>query len=126
MGRDGRVGATVLVGVLVAHLVTLYIPGSPDQREVIIPHLDKAIHLIAFGVPAFLLSKAVNRWWPVALLAVHAPVSELIQHHFVPFRAGEVADAVADLAGVAAGVLAAQWGRRRSRHSPPVSPPSPA
>ncbi len=39
----------------------------------------------------------------VVVLAVHAPVSELVQHFWLPGRTGDVWDAVLDLVGVALG-----------------------
>ena len=40
------------------------------------------------------------------MLAAHAVVSELVQHWLLPHRSGDAADVLADLAGVALGVLA--------------------
>lgn len=103
-----------LVVVLIVHLLTLYLPGGPDAGPELFPHADKVIHFVAFGVPTMLARLLSVRWWPVVLLALHAPVSELVQHFFLQWRGGDPWDAVADLVGVGAGVLAASWLRRRS------------
>ena len=42
----------------------------------------------------------------VLVFAVHAPVSELVQHFLLPGRSGDVWDAVLDLVGVALGAAA--------------------
>lgn len=116
---------TLLAVVLAAHLFTLYAQGSPEPGIRQWPYIDKVVHVVAFAVPAFLVRRISPAWWPVVLLVLHAPVSELIQHHFIPYRSGDVGDAVADLIGVGLGVLAAGWLGRRSRTGP-VSPPPPA
>lgn len=113
---SGALFAVVLGVVLAVHLFTLYLPGSPEPSVALLPNVDKVIHVIAFAVPAGLLWWGLGRWWPLVLLAIHAPASEIIQHHFVPYRSGEVGDAVADLAGVGLGLLVAQ--RLRPRREP--------
>jgi VanZ family protein len=42
----------------------------------------------------------------VLIFAVHAPLSELVQHYALPGRTGDVWDAVLDLVGVAVGAAA--------------------
>jgi hypothetical protein len=49
------------------------------------------------------------------VFAVHAPVSEVLQHVLLPGRSGDVWDAVVDLVGVGLGVLALVVGARRRR-----------
>ncbi|NLE97283.1 MAG: VanZ family protein [Propionibacterium sp.] len=98
----------LLALVLSVHLVTLYWPGGPDEGPAFFPHADKVVHVVAFGAPAYLLRRLRDRWWPILLLALHAPVSELIQHYFFRWRSGDPWDVVADLVGVAAGVLVAR------------------
>ena len=69
-----------------------------------------------FGVPTVLVLRAwPRRWALVGLLALHAPVSELVQHFLLPNRSGDPWDAVADLGGVVLGVTLAVVGRRRRR-----------
>ncbi len=93
-------------------LVVLYLPGEQvPQAGFAAPGLDKAIHVAVFALPAFLaVWRGRSAWWALPF-AVHAPVSELVQHAWVPLRTGDPVDVVADLAGVVLGVVAA--GRRR-------------
>lgn len=103
-------GVVALGLTLVVHLVALYLPGSPEAGPSLVPHLDKLVHVLLFGGPAFLLRRLTTRWWPVALVALHAPASELVQHRLIPHRSGDPWDLVADLVGVALGV----WLSRRA------------
>lgn len=106
-----------LLGIaVVAHLLALYWPGSPDAGPIDVPHLDKAVHVALFAVPAYLARRVTTRWWPIVLLAVHAPLSELIQWRFIGHRSGDPLDLVADFTGLALGVLAAR--RPRAAVSP--------
>ena len=95
-----------MVCVLIVHLAALYLPGTPQPGRFDIPGLDKVVHVALFAVPAFVLRRVTSRWWPIVALVVHAPVSELAQWAWVPYRSGDPLDLVADLAGVALGV----WG----------------
>ena len=93
-------------------LVVLYLPGEQvPEAGFTVPGLDKAIHVAVFALPAFLaVWRGRSAWWALPF-AVHAPVSELVQHAWVPLRTGDPVDVVADLAGVVLGVVAA-WSRR--------------
>ncbi|HET8600659.1 MAG TPA: VanZ family protein [Segeticoccus sp.] len=102
-----------LLGVLVAiQLLVLYIPTAPGGVEV--SGLDKVVHAGVFGLPA-LLAAARRWWWVVVALVVHAPVSEVLQATLLPHRDGSVWDAVADLVGVALGLLVSSVWRRLAR-----------
>ncbi|MGV1008984.1 MAG: VanZ family protein [Dermatophilaceae bacterium] len=111
--------------VLAAHLLALYWPrvdlaGAPQDS-------DKLAHVLLFGVPTFVGVVGFRRWWPALLLALHAPVSELVQAGWLPGRSGDVRDAMADLVGVAAGsVLALVALRRRPRREGGGDVPVPA
>jgi hypothetical protein len=99
--------------VVVLQLTVLYLPqglGGPQ-----IAGLDKLVHVLVFAVPALVaLMAGIGAWWALGILAVHAPVSELIQHFALPQRSGDVLDVVADLGGVAIGGLAyLVWSRRQ-------------
>ncbi|MDO5504357.1 MAG: hypothetical protein Q4G67_14415 [Actinomycetia bacterium] len=114
-GRGGA--ARVLLFVFVLSIAAqvfalyLYVPGPETQVD--IPHADKIVHAALFAAPAFV---AVLARLPlgivVPLLALHAPVSELVQHAFISGRAGEPLDVVADLVGVLLGVLGGLAARR--------------
>lgn len=107
-------------GAVTVQLIVLYWPAVPVQGP---PDSDKLVHLLLFAVPAYLGVVALGQWWPAALvLAVHAPVSELLQGRVLPSRSGTAADAVADLVGVALGValgLGTSSTLRRPRGDPP-------
>jgi VanZ family protein len=98
--RAGFVAA-VLAQVWVLYL---YVPSGSDT--VTVPHADKLVHAAVFALPALLGVLARVRPWLVgAVLAVHAPVSEVVQHFWIPGRSGDPWDVVADLVGVALGLL---------------------
>lgn len=111
MRPEGRAAWLLFAVAVVANLVLLFWPRAPGTAG--IPHLDKAVHLVSFafvtwsGARAGLALRAL-----VAVLAVHAVTSELIQHTLLPGRSGDPADVLADLAGVAGVALAlgaASW-----------------
>ncbi len=90
--------------VLVAHLVALYLPGTPGVPEPM--YVDKVVHAALFGVPVWLLGRLTGHYWVVAgIFAVHAVFSEVAQALWVPYRDGDVFDALADLVGIAIAVL---------------------
>jgi hypothetical protein len=93
----------VLALVLQVYALYLYVPAPSDA--VSIPHADKVVHVVMFAVPAAIGVLARLRPWLVGLvLAVHAPVSEVVQHLWIPTRSGDPWDVVADWVGVALGL----------------------
>ena len=98
---------------LAAQLIALYAPEGPAGPQV--SGLDKVIHMLIFAAPAFVaLMIGIRARWALGILAVHAPVSELIQHFVLQHRSGDVLDVVADLTGVALGGWAyVVWTRRQ-------------
>ena len=98
---------------LAVQLIVLYAPRAPAGPRV--NGFDKAIHLSIFAAPALAaLIVGIRARWALGILAVHAPVSELIQHFVLPHRSGDVFDAIADLGGVLLGGLAyVVWNRRQ-------------
>lgn len=107
----------VLALALQVYLLYLYVPASSDAAS--IPHADKVVHVVMFAVPAAIGVLARLRPWLVGLvLAVHAPVSELVQHLWIPTRGGDPWDVVADWVGVALGLaigrlLVTRWSPSR-------------
>lgn len=104
----------LVFGVAVfAQLITVYFPKGVGGVE--ITGLDKVVHLLIFAAPALAaLMVGIRARWALGILAVHAPVSELIQHFALPNREGDVLDVLADLSGVALGWLAyVVWSRRQ-------------
>jgi len=98
---------------LAVQLIIVYSPSGLAGPEV--TGLDKVVHLVIFAAPAFAaLMAGISAPWALGILAVHAPVSELVQHFALPHREGDVLDVLADLGGVALGGLVyLVWSRRR-------------
>ena len=107
---------------LLLQLVVLYAPSGGGAAP--FPYFDKLVHASVFALPVLLGLLARLPLIPVAaVLALHAPVSEVVQATLLPQRSGDPWDAVADLAGVALGVLtaravAARSVRRSGGHGP--------
>lgn len=95
-----------IVAVLV-QLVAVYWPGSPTGEQIVtVTGADKVIHALLFGLPTYLLVSLTGRRWLIGtIFVVHAPISELIQWRFLPYRDGDVWDCVADLVGIGAALL---------------------
>ncbi|KGN39246.1 hypothetical protein N803_01785 [Knoellia subterranea KCTC 19937] len=92
---------------LVVQFVLLYAPSSGGAPP--FPHFDKLVHAAIFALPVFFAAAARLPFVPVvALAAAHAPLSEVIQGTLLPQRSGDPRDVIADLVGVALGVIAAQ------------------
>ena len=103
-------GRTALFGLLcvavVAQLVVLYAPAQPGGPALFV-HADKVAHVLVFFVPTVLaLLVGIRPAYVVAAFAGHAVVSEVVQGALLPSRSGDPVDVIADLAGVALGVLA--------------------
>jgi len=94
-------------------LVVLYVPRAPVGPPV--GGFDKLVHLSIFAAPAFAaLVVGIRARWALGILALHAPISELIQHFVLPHRSGDVFDVLADLSGILIGALAyLVWSRRQ-------------
>ncbi len=88
----------IAVGIAVA---TLMPPLESDQPA----GSDKLYHVLAFGVLAFPLTTIRPRWspWLFILFSAYGAVIELIQPYVG--RSREVADLVADMAGVVCGMV---------------------
>lgn len=100
-----------LLAAVVVQCVLLYAPSGGGAAP--FPNFDKLVHCAVFALPVFFALSARLPFVPVvALLALHAPVSELIQGSLLPNRSGDPWDVVADLVGVTLGVVAAQLARR--------------
>jgi hypothetical protein len=98
---------------LAVQLVAVYAPVVPGGPE--ITGLDKVVHILIFFAPALAaLMMGIRARWALGILALHAPVSELIQGFFLSHRSGDVFDMMADFGGVALGGLAyLVWSRRQ-------------
>lgn len=110
MTRGPRWREIVFLAVSLVHLVGLYLPSPPSAPGPVldVPYLDKVVHVLLFAVVAF-----TGRWigLPARLLAialvVHAAISEPLQAWLLPDRMADPTDFLADLVGVALGLLVA-------------------
>lgn len=123
-----RLLTTLAALAIVVHLLALYLPGSPEPTFDV-SGADKAVHVLLFAVPVWLLGRLTGRIWLVAgVFAGHAVVSELVQLWFVPYRSGDPLDLLADLVGIGAAVALLtrreRAGRPATRPDPPDSPGS--
>lgn len=88
------------VVAVVVQLLALYWPVVTVEGPV--SWTDKVVHLLVFAVPTYAVGWALGSVRAAVLVfALHAPVSELVQHFLLPGRTGDVYDAVVDLVGVA-------------------------
>ena len=102
------------VGLVVVQLLAVYWPRVDVQGPV--TWTDKVVHVLLFLLPTVAgLVAGLRPSWVVGLIALHAPVSELVQHFLLPNRSGDVWDAVADLSGVVLGVTSVVVGRALRR-----------
>lgn len=105
------------------NLAVLYAPRAPAVSTGGLP-VDKIVHVVVFALPTVALARAgVPRGWAVGLMALHAPVSEVIQHHLLSDRSGELGDIVADLVGVGIGAAILWRPQRGSRAAVRVGQP---
>jgi VanZ family protein len=116
--RGWHLAAGAAVIAVLLQLWGLYRVTGPPQPSWI-PDADKLAHAIGFAAPVMLILLAValrgpfGPQWPtlgisalvVGVFAVHAVVSELIQHVWYRHRTGELLDVIADWIGIAAAVV---------------------
>ncbi|HET7802522.1 MAG TPA: VanZ family protein [Humibacillus xanthopallidus] len=103
--RVSRGAVVFAVVAVVAQLLALYWPVVTVEGPV--SWTDKVVHLLVFAVPTYAVGRALGSVRAaVIIFAIHAPLSELVQHYALPGRTGDVWDAVLDLAGVALGAAA--------------------
>ncbi len=111
--RAHRSALVVFAVLVVVQLLALYWPRVSVQGPV--TWTDKVVHLLLFLVPTVSgLLAGIRPAYLVTAMAVHAPVSELVQHFLLPNRSGDPWDAVLDLTGVVVAVAAfVVWRARR-------------
>jgi VanZ family protein len=110
----GRVARGLAVIAVAAQLLVLYWPVVTVEGPV--SWTDKVVHALVFAIPTYAVGRAVGSVGvAVTIFAVHAPLSELVQHFLLPGRTGDVWDVVLDLVGVALGAAALVVGARRRR-----------
>jgi VanZ family protein len=97
-----------------AHLAALYWPRVTVEGPV--AWTDKVVHVLLFALPAAAgLLAGLRPAYLLVPLALHAPLSEALQHFVLPNRSGDPWDALADLSGVVVGVTLAVVGGARLR-----------
>jgi hypothetical protein len=114
--RDGlrQLWLLLFVLVAVAHLAALYWPRVSVDGPVV--WSDKVVHVLLFALPAAAgLLAGLRPAYLLVPLALHAPLSEALQHFVLPNRSGDFGDALADLGGVVVGVTLAVVGGTRLR-----------
>ncbi|WP_435199464.1 VanZ family protein [Janibacter sp. GS2] len=106
----------VVVVLMVVQSVVVYLPLGPGPPSSI-PHSDKVIHAVVFGGPILVAGLAKGRSWLLVGLvsAVHAPVSEVIQHRFLIHRSGDPWDVGADFVGIGLALAGVSLVLRRPR-----------
>jgi VanZ family protein len=108
------VALSVFAVLAVVQLLALYWPRVEVQGPV--TWTDKVVHVSLFAAPTVAGLLARLKPAPVLVaLALHAPVSELVQHFLLPHRSGDVWDVVADLGGVVLGGTLVVVGRALRR-----------
>ena len=115
--RRSRVLVALAVAAVVVQLAVLYWPVVTIEGPV--SWTDKVVHLLVFAVPTYAVGRALGSVRTAVLaFALHAPVSELIQHFLLPGRSGDVWDAVVDLVGVGLAAVVLVVGTRLRRWEP--------
>lgn len=104
-----RLALTAFIVAVMAQLWAIYSPEGAGAGW--LPQgSDKVAHALIFAAPVVLGALAgLRHWVVVGVLVVHAPVSELIQHFWLPGRSGDPWDVVADLTGVLLGWLIVRY-----------------
>lgn len=114
MTADRRWSYLPVLVAVVLQLVLLYAPSGGGVSP--FPNFDKLVHSAIFALPTFFaLLARLPRVPVIAVLALHAPVSELIQWSLLPNRSGDPWDVVADLVGVTLGAVAAHLALNRAQ-----------
>ena len=112
--EHGALSRGVFAVVVLVSLAVLFAPR--DDVPSAPPGVDKLVHLLLFAALA-----GSGRWAGAragvlgVLLVAYAAVSEVVQGMSALERSASVADWVADVVGVLAGLLAWAWAARRSR-----------
>ena len=116
MPARGAATAAFAVAVLFSAYV-LFVPTTAGAP--VFPYADKVVHLLLF---ALLAATARWRFGPsagvVAAVVAYAALSEVVQAVALPTRSGDLADLVADVAGIALATVLADRARRPSPARP--------
>lgn len=125
-------GWTLLYSLLICSVIVTAGLGRLPVKAILrhVPWGDKAGHFILIGFLAYLINLSLGaagdgRLWKANLCLFVLVLGEEISQIWMAYRAFEVADLVADLAGISTFALLARWqmSRRRSSHSQVPDPP---
>ena len=106
--------------VVLVSLGVLFAPA--DDVPAALPGVDKLVHLLLFGALALTGRWAAIRTPVLAVgLAAYGAVSEVLQALTPLARSGSVADLLADVAGIAVGLVCWQVGSALRRGAAPGS-----
>ncbi|MBK8445798.1 MAG: VanZ family protein [Micropruina sp.] len=119
--RARRLLAAALAFAVGLHLYGLYTPAEPGGVE-LFAHADKVLHFLGFAVPSVLAVLLTRHWWPIAVFAGNAVLSEIAQHLWLPGRDGDLTDVAADLLGLLPALALYRWGQARSAATASSSP----
>lgn len=124
----------IALGALITN-VGFYLPRVPSPGGSSALPLDKLVHALVFALTVWALGRLLappERYprrfpigWVAVLAIVHAVVIEVVQSLALASRSGDVRDVVADLIGVAIGLLA-WWLERRPGSGRAAAVTSPA
>lgn len=95
-------GVPIVHGWLLLVLILCVLPTSMPQAPVL-PHIDKLVHGLMYGVPACVLASIgkINGKW-IAYLILFGLMVELIQS-VLSYRSGDIYDACANTLGILCG-----------------------
>lgn len=117
-GRGGRIAFSV---ALLIQVWALYVPKAPGVQTGL--PVDKVVHFLLFAVVTWLgVRGGIPARWMAWLMLLQAAASELVQHLWLSQRGGDVWDFVADVLGIAAGLLLARGSTGSSESVPRVNP----
>lgn len=105
---------TILFAILL--LILSILPGDLTNAPggFYFPGMDKVMHAIMYGIFSLLVTNVYLalykiKFWPLLLLVLitwfYSILMEILQLYLVASRAGEILDAVANLAGIIMGTL---------------------
>jgi VanZ family protein len=107
--------AWLTLGWLVLIFAASSIPGEGLAPAATILRADKLIHFGVYMILGVLLEGWLRRPWLTTLLGTMWGASDELHQWFVPGRFVEVADLLADAAGVMVGALGKWWSSRERR-----------
>ena len=112
MTLSRRAGWLLLAALVAVQLYGVYWPREPVATTFSME--DKLAHAAIFGAPVLVsVALGLAPRLVVPLVALNAPVSELVQGCFLTGRDGDVRDVLADLLGVGLGLVIGLVLRRR-------------